>query len=254
VDAFYATHDGYSIDWLLSNPSLQVNFHDACRDAGLIGNPTDWNRELLRLRKSGAFPKRGEIKRIHFPSDEIDTYGFAAEIAWRLTSERFGGASLDEIYCDPEWARYFDRTAQRYAPGFSPVNYRWSALHLRKACKELVDDMKKFHFIFRTREFGRALNWQRCDFDRFMGKSGIYALLADDKSHLFLDRTQDIGKRLLQHSSCRAINKSIRYLSTIPSDDLPGPEYQDGLKVDLVRRYGPQFNLTIAGLFEALAT
>ncbi len=29
VDAFYAAHDGYSIDWLLANPQLQAAFHEA---------------------------------------------------------------------------------------------------------------------------------------------------------------------------------------------------------------------------------
>ncbi len=65
VEAFFKVHDGYSIDWLLAKPQLQAAFHEGCRDAGLIGTPVDWNRELLRIRKTGGFPKRGPVKKVH---------------------------------------------------------------------------------------------------------------------------------------------------------------------------------------------
>ena len=97
VDAFFAAHDGYSIDWLLANPQLQDVFHEECREAGLIGGPVDWNRELLRFRKTGGFPKRGKIKKVHVADEELDAYDFAAEIAWRLANDKFHGPSLDEI-------------------------------------------------------------------------------------------------------------------------------------------------------------
>ena len=69
---------------------LQNAFHNACREAGLIGGPADWNRELLRVRKTGGFPKRGKTKKATVTDDELDAYSFAAEIAWRLTSDKFG--------------------------------------------------------------------------------------------------------------------------------------------------------------------
>ncbi len=161
VDAFYAAHDGYSVDWLLAHPSLQSAFHDACRDSGLIGGPVDWNRELLRLRKTGAFPKRGQINKVHISDDELDAYSFAAEIAWRLTSEKYGWPSLDEILCDPQKSDYFDKTARRFASGFETVDYRWAALRMRKASRELVDQVKQFHFVFANRDFSRFQAWQR---------------------------------------------------------------------------------------------
>ncbi len=155
VDSFYTAHDGGSIDWLLANPDLQSEFHEACREAGLIGCPFDWNRELLRVRKTGEFPKRGPIKKVHIADDELDTYGFAAEIAWRMTNDKFDGPSLDEIFCDPAKAAFFDRAARRIAPGFEPAQYRWAALRLRKASRELVKAAKRYHFVFAKRDFNR---------------------------------------------------------------------------------------------------
>ena len=181
VEAFYAAHDGYSIDWLLANPQLQAAFHEACREAGLIGGPADWNRELLRLRKTGGFPKRGQIKKVHVSDDELDAYNFAAEIAWRLTNDKFDGPSLDEIFCDPEKAAYFDRTAKRFAPGFEPAQYRWAALRLRKASRDLVDEVKQYHFVFAKRDFSRFQDWSRFKPSRFAGQPGIYLLRGDDK-------------------------------------------------------------------------
>ena len=76
--------------------SLQAVFHEACREAGLIGGPADWNRELLRLRKTGGFPKRGQIKKVHVSDDELDAYNFAAEIglATHRTTSSTGRRSM----------------------------------------------------------------------------------------------------------------------------------------------------------------
>jgi site-specific DNA-methyltransferase (adenine-specific) len=255
VAAFYATNDGHSTDWLLASPDLQANFHDACHDAGLIGSPLDWNRRLLRLRKSGHFPKEGELKKIHFSAIEMDNYGFAAEIAWRLTTERFRDASLDEILCDPEKADFFDRTAKRFAAHYNAAGCRWAALRLRKASKELVHEMKQFHFVVGSRDFPRrAINWQSCDFNRYGGKPGVYLLQDEEKNQLFLDRTLDLGGRLEQHYRSASSARRIGYVSMIPADELPAPDYQDALKVDLVRRYDPPLNVNIVRLFEAIAS
>src|SRR5262249_54953153 len=80
VDSFYAVNNGASIDWLLADPMMQNAFHGTCRNSGLIGGPFDWNRELLRFRKTGEFPKRGQIKKVHIADEELDSYNFAAEI------------------------------------------------------------------------------------------------------------------------------------------------------------------------------
>jgi site-specific DNA-methyltransferase (adenine-specific) len=248
VEAFYRAHDGYSIDWLLANPDLQRGFHGACGDAGLIGSPADWNRELLRLRKTGRFPKLRRIKKIQVPDSELDVYAFAAEIAWRLASDKFGGQSLDEVFCDPLKARYFDRSARRFAPGFEPSQYRWAALRLRKASRELVDDVKKYHFVFAKRDFGRYQKWDRFKPSSYSGQRGIYLLCDDRKGPLFIGHASDVGCRLTQHAKCRAIDDATRYVGVIVGAELPGAEYQLAFKQNLVRRYQSRWNLNLVGL------
>ena len=43
--------------------------------------------------------------------------------------------TLDDILCDPALADEFDMLAPSIAPGFSPLQYRWAALNLRKTSR-----------------------------------------------------------------------------------------------------------------------
>jgi hypothetical protein len=248
VEAFYASHEGFSIDSLLAKPQLQAAYHDACREAGLIGSPADWNRELLRLRKTGGFPKRGQVKRIRISDEELQSYSFAAEAAWRLTNDKFDQPSLDEILCDPEKAEFFDATAKRFAPGFAASQYRWAALRLRKASRELVDEAKKYHFMFTNRDFAKFALWRSFKLSRLVGEPGIYLLRGEAKQPLFIGRAADLGHRLATHAACRPINSSVEHIAVLTGDELPGPDYLDAFKEDLVRRYGPKWNVYLVGL------
>lgn len=220
VDSFYATHDGGSIDWMLANPTLQDAFHAACRESGLIGGPADWNRELLRFRKTGEFPKRGQLKKVHVTEEEMDSYSFAAEIAWRVTNDKFRGTSLDEIFCDPAKSAGFDRAARRVAPGFAPEQYRWAALRLRKASRDLVNEVKQYHFVFAKRDFTRFLGWRAFKPKRFNGQPGLYLLRGKEKKPLYIGYTLDLGKRLASHDECPAISQEVEHFSLIVGSDL----------------------------------
>jgi site-specific DNA-methyltransferase (adenine-specific) len=248
VDAFYVSHHGYSIDGMLVQPDLQNDFHTACREAGLIGGPTEWNRELMRLRKTGGFPKRGPIKKIQVSDDELETYSFAAEIAWRLTSDKFDDAALDEIFCDPEKATFFDRTAKRFAPGFTPSQYRWSALRLRKASRDLVDEARRYQFMFAKRDFARFQLWNRIKLSRYAGQPGVYLLRDAAKNPLYIGCALDLGRRLTQHVECRMIDDLAPQMAVITGEDLPGEDYREIFKEDLVRRYSPKWNVNLVGL------
>jgi hypothetical protein len=248
VEAFYQSHDGFSIDSLLAKPNLQSAYHEACAQAGLIGSPADWNRELLRLRKTGGFPKRGLVKRIRIADEELEAAGCAAEIAWRRTSDKFGHSSIDEIFCDPEKAEFFDRTAKRFAPGYVASQYRWVALRLRKASHELVNEVKKYHFVFAKRDFPKFQPWHRFKPSRLVEQSGIYLLRGETKQPLFIGRATNLGNRLETHANCRPINDVVEHVSVLTGDELPSPEYLDAFKEELVRRYAPKWNMNLVGL------
>jgi site-specific DNA-methyltransferase (adenine-specific) len=251
VEAFYAAHEGYSIDWLLANPLLQSAYHKNCREAGLIGSPADWNRELLRLRKTGGFPRRGAIKKVEVPDAELDMYNFAAEIAWRLTNDKYGAPSLDEILCDPEKTCYFDRVANRFAPGFEPAQYRWAALRLRKASHELVGEVKQYHFVFVKRDFTRFQAWSSFHPSRLTSQAGIYLFRDAAKVPLFIGSTHDLKRRLEQHRECRAMSDSVTHVSMVSGAELPSELYLAAFREDLIRRYRPRWNVSLVGLAAA---
>jgi site-specific DNA-methyltransferase (adenine-specific) len=248
VDAFYSTHEGASIDWMLADPALQQAFHSACRESGLIGSPFDWNRELLRFRKTGEFPKRGQLKKVHIADEVLDSYNFAAEIAWRMTNDKFEGPSLDEIFCDPAKATYFDRAARRVGPGFSGAQYRWAALRLRKASRGLVNEVKQYHFVFAKRDFTRFQTWRGFKPRKLNGVPAIYLLRDREKLPLFVGTTLDLGRRMAQHADCSAISDEVIHVAIISGAELPGVEYRDAFKEDLVRRHQPRWNVNLVGL------
>jgi site-specific DNA-methyltransferase (adenine-specific) len=248
VESFYSTNNGCSIDWLLADPSLQAAFHDACRDAGLIGGPADWNRELLRIRKTGGFPKRGPVKKFHVSDEELDAYNFAAEIAWRLTSEKYGSPSLDEILCDPPKSAYFDKMARRFAEGFETAQYRWAALRLRKASHVLVEQVKQFHFVFANRDFNRFQSWRRFKPSRYANQPGFYLLRDTAKHALYVGLALDLGRRLTQHVDCGEIDDLAPQVSVITGDDLPGQDYRAAFKEHLASIYEPRWNVRLVGL------
>jgi hypothetical protein len=130
-EAFLAVRDERSPDVVVADPILNKRFLQECRNRGLHDDPLTLNRCLLNLRKSsdlqGIKSKRVFIK-------NQDDFRFASEIAVRFL-ERKHQVSLDQILCDPVRVVEFDAVAVALAPGFSPFEYRWAALNLRKKRK-----------------------------------------------------------------------------------------------------------------------
>jgi DNA modification methylase len=131
IRAYESVYDGYSLDRVLADPDLGSELARRCYEIGLPGAPKDWNRLLMKLRKVGKlqFPVR---KRTEFSWSDYDEFLFSSEIAW---SEMKASGSLDDILCDPDLAKAFDEIARSLAPGFTPLQYRWGALTLRKKSK-----------------------------------------------------------------------------------------------------------------------
>ena len=158
IDAFLSTHEGHSIDWLLCDPDRQQAFHTACAEAGLIGRPSDWNHELLRLRKSGKMPKL-KLQISTISADDIDQCAHAAEIAWAESQRKYPGTALDELFSSPSKGFFFDRTVGKHLgkkhAEVSAAVARWAALRQRKARHSLADEAKEYDYVLATRDFGR---------------------------------------------------------------------------------------------------
>src|SRR5262245_58193444 len=134
IEAFKRVNDGYSVDRIIADPILDIAFDQECRRLGLPGDIRWWNHHLFAARKAGKLADIPTDRRTELTWEECDDFLFASEIAWKeMLGE--GCRSLDEILCDPQFARRFDELAAALAPGFTPLQYRWGALKLRKESK-----------------------------------------------------------------------------------------------------------------------
>lgn len=242
-EAFLKAAKGRSVDRLLADPQLQESYHAKCRAAGLLGSPAIWNHELLRLRKSGNLPKQPLSKTQPVTAAQLDGYQFAAEIAWNLTTKKFGIDAIDEILCRPEYSGYFDRMAERYAPGFDVAEYRWAALDFRKSRHTLAAEAKAFDYVFATRDFGSFRKLTPRTAASLGHQAGVYLLTGARRAPLYVGETFNLGKRLATHATAPATKNKVTGYAVILENELPSGEYRAPLKVDLVGRYGPAWNL-----------
>jgi site-specific DNA-methyltransferase (adenine-specific) len=127
-DAFLAVRGECSPDVVIADPYLNQQFLRECQDRGLSDTAPILNQCLLNLRKSSDLQG---IKSRRVTVRDQEDFRFASEIAVRYL-ERRDQVSLDQIICDPVRAAEFDTFAACIAPGFTPFQYRWAALGLRK--------------------------------------------------------------------------------------------------------------------------
>jgi len=235
-DAFAAVHRGLSTDAVLADNALLTAFDDRVRVA-LTAGPTkaapSWNPAvdtfaarwmLLRLRKSGRL-NVPTTRRVKADPDAPappprDTYAPAAEIAARLTLDRFGG-SLDATMCDPERRARFDAEAARLSAdlvGVTPTLLRSAALGLRKA-RRLRPEL-----TVRIADWGRTLATHRAadlvgDLDQIPRVPGVY-LFRDAEGYLYIGEAKNLRVRLTQHLSGEGQPALTAYLGVADLDAL----------------------------------
>ncbi len=141
IEAFAQACDGHSLDRVLADPVLHDDLQRVCDRRSIAGTPAERNRRLFRLRLAGELKAAGieTQKRTQFDWQEQAEYRFASEIAWRRLADEYPERTLDELLCDPRTAAQFDLWAQRYCPGFRPLEYRWAALTLRRRARIVRD-------------------------------------------------------------------------------------------------------------------
>jgi len=108
--------------------------------------------------------------------------------------ERKHRTTLDRILCDPDSAAKFDEVAGRIAPGFTPLQYRWAALRLRKVNKlkpELVGR------VVPTQVVG-PMAASSLDISEVPNEQGLYILTSHD-SVLYIGEAQNLRSRLRKH-------------------------------------------------------
>lgn len=194
IQAFKSAAKGHSTDYLLCDPDLGRAFIKECRSRSIPGDPRMWNSFLLRIRKSGKLPKStGAGRRLSYA--EMDPYSDASEAAMKLIGLDYG-MTLDELLCSPQAATEFDQLAAQLAPGYTPFEYRWAALALRKRAgtkryKSYAADQEE-HWKSQRTPSKRLI--ENCLTSKYECP-GVYVVL-DEGATLYVGETRNIRDRL----------------------------------------------------------
>ena len=218
VEAYRRSAAGFSTDRLLADPALNAAYLDCCQRLGANMPPALLNRRLLRLRKAGKLSGINAVQRSEFDWAEADAYLFASEIAWRQVFDETG-ASLDDILCSPSLAQLFDETAQKFASGFSSLQYRWAALTLRKTKGKVSN---RSLVLTDPKSMLRTVD----DFDSLNGQAGLYTVRAAKNKLMYVGEALDLGSVLNRQFSTISEGWSSfendLTIKWIPSQRLPG--------------------------------
>jgi DNA modification methylase len=193
VEAFRLTHDGYSADRVVADPDLNREFVAACQRLGLVGDPRTWNLLLFRLRKAGELAHIETANRTQIAWEDCDDYLFASEITLQRMLDEGAARSLDEILCDPALAGRFDDAAAKLAPGFTPHEYRWAALRLRKEAKQA---RSRAAVLSPPSRIGEMIPLEELAVDDLPEAPGLYILSESRTSKLYVGEALNLRRRL----------------------------------------------------------
>ena len=189
---FERVHEGFSADRMIADPELNSAFLRECAALHLEFPARRLNRALMNLRKSGTL----DVETTHRTSFDDEYYRFASEIAIRLL-ERRDGTTLDEIICDPSRAAEFDEIAASISPGFTPLNYRWAALSLRKQ-RELRPEVATS--VIRPKDV-KLIKLDDLIPDDVPNQPGVYRFIdSESNKTLYVGETSKLRRRLSQHT------------------------------------------------------
>lgn len=204
IQAFLETRGGTSDgvaaseDRVIADPDLNARYLLRCKELGATLSDVDLNKKLMQVRKTGQTTHLPKVQRFHVPRSRVDLYQHAAEMALRFVQKKemeqsWREVSLDTIICDPLLAAAFDSFASRLAPGYTPFEYRWAALSLRKAGRYMKEAMQLDLPFFK--DLGRT---SKLDLDQLPDSQGLY-LVHNRNERVFVGETQHLRSRIKLH-------------------------------------------------------
>ncbi len=244
IQAFGEVRSGYSVDRVIADPQLNRRFLRQCRELRLSGTDYDLNWALMNARKKGDLSHLPKTKR--YTVREIDEFEYASELAVRFLQEN-KSVSLDQIICDPDLAEEFDIYATKLSPGFTPLQYRWAALGLRKAGR-LGGKADRVENLPELDPIGKVASLR---LERVPPVGGLYLFSSED-DRVFLGQTDNLRHRVDRHMAVsasrglpdwlwdtkkRPLQISIAELSGVTRSD------RQTVEILLVKQWQPLLNL-----------
>jgi site-specific DNA-methyltransferase (adenine-specific) len=249
AQAYLEVREGFSTDRVVADPDLNRRFLRRCHELGVDESDFDLNWKLFTARKNRYLTEIPKTK-IYTPSKK-DEFEFSSEIAVRYIQEKIrkqdgSSVSLDRIICDPALAYEFDRIAAQLAPGFTPLDYRWIALGVRKAAGRYREQAK----AVKVPTFEDVGKTHSIKASKIPAEQGIYIFRYDDNS-LFVGETDNLRSRIERHfdvSGHRGLPEWLfdngRNPLTLGMVSMPGVKSSQRkiIEVGTVNRLQPYFN------------
>jgi site-specific DNA-methyltransferase (adenine-specific) len=246
IQAFLEVRQGYSTDRVIADPEMDRIFLRRCRELGLSGTDFELNWKLFNARKNGYLSNIPKTKEYTISSEKRDEFEYASEIAARFLQQKYDPRSLDKILCDPDIALEFDEAALRLAPGFSPLEYRWVALALRKAHR-LTPEMRNVQYP----EFSLLGSTRSVDLSQIPGNEGIY-LFRSEQEAVFVGETNHLRHRIENHLNSSGLNGLPAWLYRghdiqIGIQSLPDVSQtaRKAMELKAIQKYHPLFNILV---------
>ncbi|MCC9655811.1 DNA methyltransferase [Rhodopirellula halodulae] len=205
INAFRDIHDGHSVDRVLLDPVLSDRLESACRRISEHEPAASRRQRLIELRASGALTAEG----IHperlttIPTTTLERFSYAAELSWATLAQRYPEHSLDDIFIDPKLLIEYDREALLHAADADPLTLRWCATQLRSWATTAREHQPNADEPERSSpKFSAAKNWTTTSGPTSKSGSangGLYQVLAQDGSVLFVGETSDFTVRFGDH-------------------------------------------------------
>lgn len=199
IESYQKAGEGYPVDYILCDKVLNKQFVDACLKRGIGGSAIIWNRLLVKLNRSRKLPAP-ERQPESLSDGEVNRFGYASEVAWRLIADDFGSPTqpmvLDDILCCPETAAYFDSIASQYGPvddEVTSLQYRQAAVAIRRRARNAVRKTTP------PAHHAHVFPFTEVDPSRLESipdqTEGIYMLAADEVP-LYVGESDDLGQHL----------------------------------------------------------
>jgi hypothetical protein len=193
--------DRGTTDLYVADPERNSTFLNRCRKCGIKASDYKINKSLYNARKDGYLRNLKSIK----TTVKYGAFAFASEFA--ATDLRYTeGSSIDDILCDPLLASKFDSIASAITPGFTPFEYRWGILSIRKSGRhnklEKSFEMPAFKDIFRV---------VSDPIEQIPRQRGVY-LLYENQKLLYTKSTENLRQSIDAHRNpnlIRAITETL---------------------------------------------
>lgn len=192
VEAFEETADGWSVDEVMLHDQRRQKFVEACQHTGTDADEKRLFETLLRVRKGG----RLKIRATERERTPLEDFTIAAEIAARRIADE-KKVHFDQILCDPELLKAFDKLAIELSPNTDAYLLRKAALRLRKS-RQLQPELVIQASDWKVNISEYTLDELTNQLPQTTTRPGIY-IFRDATGYLYIGQSNNLRERLTHH-------------------------------------------------------